>query len=456
MSTFSFNRHRHIIVYFAFGLIVGLLTVSLIFKVTGGTLKKVCEVFLEDSDNAHAKEGRLVNIEADVVKTGTMTKRINAVGKTRANAWVVIKSEMSGRIKEILFTEGGTVSKDQEILKFEDTDAQAELKEAEATLALKKADFDRTSRIYEQKFSSTKDFDKARAELDASAARVELAKSKLSKTVIKSPHDGTIGLIDVSVGAYVQSAQELVTIVDSSPMKIDFRVPEKFVHDVGVGQTAEIRIDAFKDRIFHATVEAVDAKVDSDSHSIALRGSTENDDNALRAGLFSNVSLIVGERGNTVMVDESCVDRQGNIEFVWVVEKGKARQKPVRTGVREKNMVEITNGLNAGELIVTAGQLRLSNGVRVKIVNMPDEEAVSAPDSTDDKPPESKDTPDEKKEGEPNKQPEINKAGDVKPSADAKPVDSASSKPQEAPSSTPEGPLPSDVSAGAASPTDKN
>jgi membrane fusion protein (multidrug efflux system) len=129
-------------------------------------------------------------------------------------------------------------------------------------------------------------------------------------------------------------------------MKIDFKVPEKFVHDVGVGQSAEIRIDAFKDRVFLASVEAVDSKVDPDSHSLALRATTDNDNGELFAGLFANVSLIIGERGNTVMVDESAIVREGTIETVWVIEKGKARQKLVKTGVREKNMVEISAGIN--------------------------------------------------------------------------------------------------------------
>ncbi len=175
------------------------------------------------------------------------------------------------------------------------------------------------------------------------------------------------------MGGFVQSGTELVTIVQTNPMKIDFKVPEKSVHDVGVGQTAEIRIDAFDDRVFTAMVEAVDSKVDPDSHSLALRASIENENNELFAGLFANVSLIIGERGNTAMVDESAIQREGTIEFVWIIEKGKARQKRVKTGVREKNMVEIVDGIGLGELVVMTHQTHLRNGVRVKVVNDKDE-----------------------------------------------------------------------------------
>jgi membrane fusion protein (multidrug efflux system) len=361
---------RRKIVFFGLGLGVGILLICVIFQALGGTLTALRERLCA-TDVANARAERLVNVEALPVKVGTMTKRITAVGKTKANEYVTIKNEIHARLKEVLFTEGGTVTKDQEIIRFEDADVNAELQAAEAELALTQANFDRTSKLHEQKFGSAKEYDKAKGDLDSAKARIAVAKAKLEKTVIKAPFTGHIGIIkeDVSVGAFVQIGTELVTLVQTNPMKIDFKVPEKFVHDVGVGQSAEIRIDAFKDRVFLSSIEAVDSKVDSDSHSLALRATTANDNNELMAGLFANVSLIIGERGNTVMVDESAIMREGTIEFVWVIEKGKARQKAVKTGVREKNMVEIVAGVGQGEIVVTTGQTRLQNGIKVKVVN---------------------------------------------------------------------------------------
>lgn len=361
---------RRKIVFFALGLVVGFLLLSVVFQACGGTISAIKERLCATND-AQSRAERLVNVEALPAKVGTMTKRVTALGRTKANEFVVIKSETNARLKEILFTEGGSVTKDEEIIRFENNDVQAELQAAEAELVLAQANFDRTSKLHEQKLGSAKEFDKDKGTLDAARARVAVAKAKLEKTVIKAPFSGQIGIIkeDVNVGAFIQSGTELVTLVQTNPMKIDFKVPEKFVHDVGVGQSAEIRIDAFKDRVFLASVEAVDSKVDPDSHSLALRATTDNDNGELFAGLFANVSLIIGERGNTVMVDESAIVREGTIETVWVIEKGKARQKLVKTGVREKNMVEISAGINQGEIVITTGQQRLQNGIRVKVVN---------------------------------------------------------------------------------------
>ena len=364
-----FQKNHNAGLMIALGTMVGLLVIWLIFKAMQPVVRTFCTYVLEADENSLGRQNRIITIEAETVKTGTMTKRIVTVGKIRANAAVTIRSEMNGRIKELLFTEGASVTKGQPIIQFEDADAQAELKQAEAEMVLRKADFERMAKLHEQKIGSTKDYDKSRAELAITEGRLDAARSRVDKTLIKAPFEGTIGLIDVSVGAYVQAGQDLVSIVDATPIKVSFKVPEKHVHDIGVGQTIEVKIDAFKERVFRGTVEAVDAQVEAESHSIAIRGSIPNEDNLLRPGLFAHISLIIGEQGDTIQIDEAAVDREGEIEFVWVVEKGKAMRRRVLTGVRENGKIEIIAGIRPGQMVVTAGQLKLSDGVRVKISN---------------------------------------------------------------------------------------
>ena len=144
------------------------------------------------------------------------------------------------------------------------------------------------------------------------------------------------------------------------------------MHDIGVGQVVEVKVSAFKDQVFTGMIEAVDAKVEQESHSVQVKGVIPNPDNLLRDGLFANVSLIVGEKGNTMTVDESSIERIGEIEFVWVVERGRAEKRRVLTGSRENGQVEIVAGLQPGQIVVTSGQIKLSDGAKVKISNMPD------------------------------------------------------------------------------------
>jgi membrane fusion protein (multidrug efflux system) len=178
--------------------------------------------------------------------------------------------------------------------------------------------------------------------------------------------------MNISAGAFVQGSTDLVTVVDNKSVKVTFKVPEKNVHDIGVGQVVEVKVSAFKDQVFTGMIEAVDAKVEQESHSVQVKGVIPNPDNLLRDGLFANVSLIVGEKGNTMTVDESSIERIGEIEFVWVVERGRAEKRRVLTGSRENGQVEIVAGLQPGQIVVTSGQIKLSDGAKVKISNMPD------------------------------------------------------------------------------------
>ena len=324
------------------------------------------------TDRAIDREQRVRVIEAQTVTLGTVSKRINTVGHMRANAMVVIKSEISGRIAELLFTEGGTVKKGDLIIRFEDAEHRAAVQIAEGEHENAKANLERISKLHEQKVESNKKLDEANATMKITEGKLLQAKANLEKANIKAPFDGTIGIMNISAGAFVQGATDLVTVVDNKSVKVTFKVPEKNVHDIGVGQVVEVKVSAFKDQVFTGMIEAVDAKVEQESHSVQVKGVIPNPDNLLREGLFANVSLIVGEKGNTMTVDESSIERMGEIEYVWVVERGRAEKRRVLTGARENGQVEIVAGLQPGQIVVTSGQIKLSDGAKVKISNMPD------------------------------------------------------------------------------------
>jgi len=337
-------------------------------------VKDACLSYLDMKSGRDAMGERVVEVEAVRVSLGTMTQRVVTVGKLRANEEVMLKSEMAGRIKEINFKEGEEVQQGDMLIQFEDAELVAEVDLSEAELTLREADFDRISKLRSQNFESVKKYDEMKAQFEIAKGQVRKSKAQLEKAKIVAPFSGNIGLIDVSVGAFVQGAQDLVKLVDNKPIKIDFKVPEQNVHDVGVGQTAEIKVDAFPGEIFKASVIAVDASLDAVSHSLSLRASSPNDDSRLRAGMFASVSLIIGEKGSTIVVPESAVTRDGEREFVWIIQGGRVGRKRVITGTREKGMVEIIQGLHQDELVVTAGQIKLGEGTSVNVTNLDKEE----------------------------------------------------------------------------------
>lgn len=351
--------------------VVGFLSLwVLTLRLAKPVVRSICVAALSN-DQRVDREQRVRAVEAQKVSLGVVSKRINTVGQMRANAMVAIKAELSGRIAEVLFTEGTKVKKGDLIIRFEDAEHRGALQQAEGEFENAKANLERIEKLHTQKVESGKKFDEAVAHVKITEGKLQQAKARLEQANIKAPFDGTIGIMNISPGAFVQGATDLVTIVDNSAVKVTFKIPEKSIHDIGPGQVVEVKVSAFKDQVFAGTVEAVDAKVESESHSVQVKAIIPNPDNLLRDGLFANVSLIVGEKGDTMTVDESAIERLGEIEFVWIVERGRADQRRVLTGARENGKVEIVAGLQPGQIVVTVGR-GLQPGAKVKISNMPD------------------------------------------------------------------------------------
>lgn len=355
------------------GTLIGALTIVFGFKMATPIVKKVCQSILETPDKA-ARETRVASVEAVVVKPGTISRRITTVGKLRANEFVTLRAEMQGRIKEITFKEGSMVKKGDILIRFEDEELQAELTKAEADVEYRQVRFGRFESLQTKGLGRGTEFDQERGQLNMAKAAVDVAKAKLAKATIYAPFEGKIGLIDVSVGAIVDGQKELVTLVDFDPMKIDFKIPEKFIHDIGVGQTAEVKLDSMPDQIFQATVEAIDSRVDPQTHSIAVRATIPNVDGKLQTGLFGSVGVIIGVKNDALLVPESALGREGDIEYIWVVTNGKTGRKRILTGTKENGQAEVTAGIRPGEIVVTSGQLKLGEGTAVKISNMGGEE----------------------------------------------------------------------------------
>jgi membrane fusion protein (multidrug efflux system) len=398
------------------GAIVGVLGLWLFLKLMTPAVRAVCKVVLQDSTSMAHKEGKAIPIEAAPVKQGNISRRIVTVGRLRAKDEVMLKAEVHGRISEILFQEGTHVEKGDVLIQFDDMDTRASLKQAEAEYTLHKAEFERVTKLHSQNIHSTKQLDEIIAKRDAAEGKVEEAKATLAKKVIVAPFSGTIGIISVSPGAYVQANQDLAMIVNANPIVVDFKVPEKHVHDVGAGQTAEIKVEGFKDEIFRFTVDAVDSKVNEQSHSLAIRASNPNEGNQLHAGLFANVSLIIGDKADAILIPETSIHREGDIEFVWVIKKGKAGRQRVISGTRENNVVEIISGLRPDMVVVTAGQIRLGEGTKVRITNMPEVDAATTAENTQKA---ALPTPEDKKENKAEDKKEGNKETEAPPASES-------------------------------------
>jgi membrane fusion protein (multidrug efflux system) len=306
----------------------------------------------------------------DVVKVAAATLRddINAAGTIRSNEAVVIRPEVAGRITKLNFGDGQSVKKGQVLVEFDSSVNQAEVQQAKAELSIAKANFDRNDELARQKFISTRARDESAANVQVLEAKLALAQARLSKLEIRAPFSGIVGMRTVSIGDYVKDGADLVNLEDISSVKVDFRIPEKFADRVGRGQGLEVIVDALPDKPFRATVDAIDPQVDSAGRSALLRGRIANPEAKLKPGMFARVRLTLAERKDALIVPEEAIVPQGGKSTVWRVVEGKALRTEVKTGMRRDAKVEIVEGLKLGDIVVTAGQIRLSrDGAPVRI-----------------------------------------------------------------------------------------
>lgn len=317
--------------------------------------------------------GFAMPVEAAMVTVAPAATTTDAVGSLRSAESVLLKPEVSGRIVKINFDEGQRVQAGDVLIELDQSIEAAELDQARAQLALAQAEYERQQALRSRKTVSQAALDRARSELDTGLAQLALAEARLAKRSLLAPFNARAGLRRVSPGAFVEAGTPLVNLEDIDPLKLDFRVPERFLPVVQIGQTIGVEIDAFPDRTFAGEVAAIDPQIDEAGRSLVVRAVVQNPDDQLRPGLFARVTLTLSTRKDAVWVDEAAIVPMGDQATVFKVvedEEGKtsAKVQPVRLGLRQPGRVEIVEGLETGDRVVTAGVLKIGDGAPIQVV----------------------------------------------------------------------------------------
>ncbi len=309
--------------------------------------------------------GFALAVETVTVAPGPIQRRLTAVGSLRSAESVVIRPEVPGRVVQIGFVEGQPVATGQVLLELDRAVNEAEVAAAEAAFALAKANLERQSELARRGTGTRANYDQAVAEMGAAEAALALARARMEKLTIRAPFAGVVGLRKVSVGDYVDTGAAIVNLEQIDPLKVDFRVAEVFLSALRVGQTIEVSLDAFPGERFVGEVYAIDPLIDENGRSVLLRALLPNRDDRLRPGLFARVELVLDEKTDALTVPEEALVPFGQAQIVFKVVDGKAVSTAVRTGLRRDGKVEILDGVAAGDVVVTAGQIKLRDGTAV-------------------------------------------------------------------------------------------
>jgi membrane fusion protein (multidrug efflux system) len=310
--------------------------------------------------------------------------RLPTIGTLKALQGVDLSLETDGTVVDLQFESGQKVKAGQLLLRLDSAVESALLETAQADLGLAQVDYGRGSQLVGSQAISKGEFDRLSAVLKKSKATVNQLRAALGKKSILAPFSGTIGIRQVDVGDYVATGTMIATLQDLSSLYVDFFVPEQSVPKIAVGQPVQLIVAAFPTEEFPGTISAINPKVENSTRNVQVRATLANPDGKLLPGMFASLQVILPDPQPRIVVPESAITYTlyGNSVYVATQKKAEdgsvekddkgqpiliAERRFVETGERRDAMVIITKGVQNGETIVTAGQIKLDNGARIAI-----------------------------------------------------------------------------------------
>ena len=313
-----------------------------------------------------------ININAIVIKKQTLTDNFTPTATTIPDEEVDLSFESSGKIVNIYFTEGSHVKKDELLAKINDKPLQAELKKLEAQIPLAKERVFRQGTLLQKDAVSQEAYEQVTTEYEKLMADIELVKARILQTELRAPFDGIIGLRQVSEGAYATPATIIANLTKISPLKIEFSVNERYVNDVSNGTDIIFYLESSNGTLqkHNAKVYAVESKVALETRTLTARALYPNTNEAILPGRLLSVEIIRKEIKDALTVPSEAIIPEMGRSIVYLYKDGEAKSAEIISGLRTEKEVQILEGLQPGDTVITTGVMQLRNNMKVIIDNL--------------------------------------------------------------------------------------
>lgn len=298
-----------------------------------------------------------------------LDNEVYATGTLIANDMVAIRPEVAGKLIYLNIPEGQTVAKGQLLAKINDADLKAQLKKLEVQIEVAKSREERAKKLLAVNGLSVEEYEDALNQLNVLKAEAEYLQTLIDKTEIRAPFNGTLGFRLISDGSYISPNDVLTHLHQTHPIKLEFSIPEKYAPEIRTRNLVSFQVDGL-DQPFMATIYAIEPAIDVASRSVLLRAKTDNSQQLLKPGAFARVKLILSKNDRAIMVPTQSVIPILKGQQVLTVVNGEVVPKKVLLGVRNEKFVQILEGVNAGDTIVTTGLMSLRPKSKVVIKNI--------------------------------------------------------------------------------------
>lgn len=321
-----------------------------------------------------------IDVEAEVARRMDWQSRLPAIGTLKASQGIDLSVEIAGTITDVQFQSGEKVSKGHAIVLLDSEMEQASLVSAEADLSLARLEFQRARSLLDRQAISRSEYDRLNAQSQKAEASVAQLRASLAKKRILAPFSGTIGIRQVDVGDYIAAGTPIATLQDLSTLYVDFFLAEQHVPLLALGQKVQLRVAAYPDERFEGVISALNPKVETTTRNVQVRAELANPDGRLLPGMFADLQVLLPTENAQVVVPETAITYTLYGNSVLLVTEGTPpegvnRDEPyllverrfVTTGERRDGLVVVLDGLEGGEQVITAGQLKLDSGTHVAI-----------------------------------------------------------------------------------------
>ena len=313
--------------------------------------------------------GQGLSVNAIVLKPETLNDVFRTKGVLLPDEEVNLIFETSGKITQINFKEGSFVNQGQLLAKVNDAPLQAELKKLQAQLPLAQERVFRQRTLLDKDAVSQEAFETVNTDLDKLKADIELVKARIDQTELRAPFSGMIGLRNVSEGTYASPQVMVSKLTKISPLKIEFSVNERQAADVTDGTKLDFTVENDLN-IYEATVYAIETTLESNTLSLKARARYANPGGKLKPGRSANIEIQLQEITNTLVIPSIASIAEMGQDIAFIYKGGKAQQVILTKGLRTASSVQIIEGLNIGDTLLTTGVMQLRDGMNVSITQL--------------------------------------------------------------------------------------
>lgn len=292
------------------------------------------------------------------------------IGELEAASQVQVSAEVGGRITLINFTSGQQVKAGDILVKLNDAPEQAELLRLQAQVRNAEIIRKRVTGLVKENAATQEQLDNARATYDMALGDLKKIQAVIAQKTIRAPFAGVLGIRQVNAGQYLNVGERIVSLVDTQKLYVNFSLDEQLSRRLTVGQPLTVSINAFPDRVFKAQISAVDPLIGR-SRTVQVQATLTHPDSTLKAGMYASVAVADSQVAEVLTVPETAItyNAYGDTVFVARAEKGAdllVKRVAVKIGLRQDGWVQVQEGLQAGDQVVTSGQLKLSDGMAVQ------------------------------------------------------------------------------------------